>query len=732
MNTVEITIKTQNVIDLSFFLGVVKLNLTIQGVVYPLDLSLATFDGVGRFLWTPVFFPDGVSDLQQSQNYLSSILRDYSNTGGTGNITGVVLPGNVVRLTSNAGIFSDGDYNGNYLQSVSFSYSTQIEVPVNAFDYSITDIGDCDTIRYMAEMATGGNSDYRLILNGTTIFENWDGTLLNAEIFSLNRGVFYSGRLEDSDSFLIESVSINVPSNITQGNFEVVQTNILGGANIQINTLITIADTAPYEYAILDVLGNTSGFQTNNVFTGLPNALYTARVRDRYGCTLDWRFLVDSSIENPTEEQTQNQNRFFNISDFNTLAFFEKDTTTRPNFFNRSPQNDEIGVAYNIPFYFPEDSTIKTQFQSSYNNNIATLLRSDGQAINLPIIQIQQNIGVIEKVDCKTFPLIETITLQGAEFVVTAGRTAVYFDGGANYIPNSSVVDDNNPTSPYLQGLPEWAVVGQFVTLDGIGTFAIEETRLFDEDRGVLYFIIDVITQEATNDLIQTQFNRHPYNVYRCDFDMSLVPDCAIVLFEAGFEQGIERTFQSVLFQRLIDFDDYLKITWKADINFDDMLFVDGIDCEMWIEGRIRPFSVSSAETAENDDSFRTVKNRHRLGQRLYIPFMHPLKWHKLSLASGIGDFGEFRIEDMLLVVTQMPEAEEILDSNISNVTAEYAFGRENLSIVDGGVVLNPELGTTIGTSVFNPFETPCFLRLEDGTWILDNDGRYIEVDCPD
>ena len=739
MSSVDITIRTQITTSSNLFLSdEIFLNLTINGDVYPLSLVMENFSSPGTFLRvntenSPLSLP--ALDSQQAGNYASAFVRDFTNTGGSQNLTAAQIGVGVVRITAVDGEFSGGIHIGSYLDSVTFEYNNVPSVPQNTFSFERTDTGSCSDVEYQAISATGGDGQYNLSLNNNILFQNWDG--ITNQTFTLPRGAFHSVRLEDSSGLLISRETINVPSNISQGNFEVLQTNIVGGANIQINTLTQISGTAPYLYEMIDASGNSTGFIADNFFNGQLNGTHTVRVQDVYGCIIKWFIVINSDIsddpDDPNDDvqsEPQEQIRFFNISDYNSLAFYEKNTELRPNFNNTSPIDDRVGVAYDIPFYFPEESNIKTQFQSSYPENTATLLRGDGVSINIPILEIQTNIGILEKVDCKTFDIPEIITLTGGDFVVTQGKTGVYFDGGNNYMPNSAVVDNENPSSPYVSGLPEWARVGQVVTLDGLGTFTIQESDIFDQERGVLYFIIDVITQNPTTDLIQTNFTRHDYNVFRCDFNMSLVDDCAVLIFEAGFDGLVERTFQSVLFQRIFEYDDLLKITWKSDINFDDMLFVDGIDCEMWIEGRIRPISVSSAETADNDDSFRTVKNRHRLGQELYIPFMHPLKWHKLSLSSGIGDFGEFRIEDMLLVVTKMPEADEILDSNISNVTAEYAFGRENVSIVTGGVVLNPLIGLQVGTSPIN-IDPICYLRLEDGTWIQDADGRYIEIECP-
>jgi hypothetical protein len=216
---------------------------------------------------------------------------------------------------------------------------------------------------------------------------------------------------------------------------------------------------------------------------------------------------------------------------------------------------------------------------------------------------------------------------------------------------------------------------------------------------------------------------------------MSEVADYAKIVFEFGFDidglEQIERRFDSVCFHRLTEEKDHLKIYCRSDVNFDDMVFSDGIDCTMWVKGRIRPVPVSSADFEDEDDRVRSLKNRHRIEQRLEIDEMSPKQWHKLSLWSGVGDDGEFRIENMLLVVTEMPEAEEQGETNLSTITAQYAYAGENLSIKSDELVLNPTTGI-IGSGQTGkapyPVPTIVLMRDGDGNYMQTEDGKYIDL----
>ena len=410
--------------------------------------------------------------------------------------------------------------------------------------------------------------------------------------------------------------------------------------------------------------------------------------------------------------------RYFSISDFNSVSFSEHTDygfTNRKNYDTALSRQEAVGIPYSSGFSFPATSKIRTQFKSSYDIHVCTLHRADGVKISLPLLQTQQNIGTAEKVDCKVFP--------------SNGRIGVYFEGGNKYEPSTATVIDS---SPYNGSLPPWAEEGAFVAFGTLGAKEIISTALYDSSRDVLYFEVEGTVAAEGVETIQATYNRHPYNLYRMDFDASLMDDRSRITIEAGWSfDEIERRFDSEYLYLLDDPTDFVKITWKSDINFDDMVFSGGIECEMWLKGRIRPVPVGDSRTKEADDKVRSLRQRHNMQQRLEIPTMSAKQWHKLGLASGIADDGDFFIEGMKLVVTEPVDAEEVGETNLYNITATYAMFGERLAVKQDEIVTIPSTGK-IGTaqSGKEPLVNPGYryMRTADGKWMKTSDGRYISL----
>lgn len=739
MSTIKVNIGTQPLDFAPVVLGSIYFELEYDGITVSIRETLSyTTSGYKYFKLIPWVGPN--VDLEQAAEYANAINRDYANTGNVGNvlqksnITAFVDANGDVDITAQRGIFKNPSYNGNALNGVNFEITNTDQEAPKFFNYAAKGTGSCEGISlagFTALAATGGNGSYKLILNGDEIFSGWDG---NIDLdFDLERGKSYSGHLYDSVNRLIKSVTIRPSRLLALGDFKIEQEIKSNATDITVVTVTEVKGTTPLEYSLEDEGGVSTDWGASNIFPGLFPGLYKIHIRDRFGCSITKQIEV---YEFTDPEGENDLIRYFSISNFNSLSFREKitfDFENRPNFENTLSYEEKVGRAYQTIFKFPATSVVKTQFKSSYPIHVCTLLKSDGTKQSLALEMIQKNLGTVEKVDCKIFPLVYTFQLIGGGTINSSNGTAVYFEGGTNYEPDSETPDPENPTSPYNGGLPPWATVGNSVTFDGIGTHEIVETDLYDEERGVMYFRIANTVGAEVSEKIQVTYNRHPYNLFRMDFSMQNIPDHAKVVIEAGWDfDQIERRFDSEVFKLLEDPEDHLKITWRSDVNFDDMVFSDGIDCEMWIKGRIRPFPIGESTVKRGDDRTRSLKQRHRVGQRLEIPLMSPNQWDKLCLASGIADDGEFRIENMLLILTSPPEFDEELgDTNLSLISAEYEYGGESLAKKADEIVLIPSQGIegTAQTGT-DPKIDPLLrlLRLSDGTWLKTKSGKYISL----
>lgn len=723
MSTITITITTQPFDFGTVNLGSILLQLEYDGITADINEELSFTAGYRKFEVVE-FVSSPQSHNDQAAKYVVAFNRDYPQVGSpppTGlpqanNLSATVI-GNVVTITAKRGIFKNASYSGNALQSVTFNIDNSVQEVAKTFAFTIEGTGDCTFIRYTAQAATGGTGPYRLELNGNDFVTGWDG---NADVnFDLQRGKAFSGYLYDSLDEVIETVSIVPPRKLVEGDFKVETVPNIGSSDVLVSIVTTVANTGPLEYALEDSQGDLTPYQSGTTFGGQTPGLYTLHVRDTYGCDITKQFEVFEFVDPNGAERV----RYFSISDFNSLSFSENvdfGFDTRKNYDNVLSGEEDVKLPYSAGFCFPSTTRLRTQFKSSYDIHVCTLLKSDGTKQSLPLTQTQQNIGTIEKVDCKLFS--------------SNGRIGVYFDGGNEYSPGTTTVIGS---SPYPSGLPLWAQEeGNFVSLDTYGLKEVINTDLYDETRDVIYFEVDGTISADEDGKIQVTFNRHPYNLYRMDFDASLIDDNAKVIIEAGwaFDQ-IERRFHSEPIYILDNPKDFLKITWNSGVNFDDMVFTDGIGndegCQMWVKGRIRPIGVGESNTKDADERARSLKQRHSMRQALDIPLVSAKQWHKLGLAAGIADDGEFYIEDMLLVATEPIEPEPLDGTNLYSVVGEFAMFGERLAVKQDEIVTDPSTGLpgTAQTGKEPPNDpTLVRLRLEDGSWLLTDSGQYVAL----
>lgn len=711
--------------------GYIQFQLTIDGVVHQVRETLTDgFADFGKFAYSGHHPANQAqSNRFQAQEYLASFQRDHLNVGGQKNL-GIGIADNVITIHAVKGVFSNFVYGGDMI-SVSRTIENDIPPIPKTFEYTFDGTGDCTNVDYTAESATGGTAPYRLTAGGVDIFTGWAGATPRA--FQLERTKNYSGGLYDSANVLIKSFSEIPPKKLAPSDFNVVSTYnpSAGYADVTVQTVVNRPGTGPLQYSLADT------WQSSNIFGGVLAGVYTLKIRDKFGCELEKTFEVyQVGGEDPgTPEEPVRREPYFKISEFNSLSFYRADRhgpDVRKNYLNTGSFAEAVGIPKTARFGFPETSSIGTKFNSSYPYHNVTLHKWDGSKQAIQFFMIQENLGAIERVDCKVFPVQEVLnTLEGGTVVINDG-SGVYFDGGNKYEPNSSTIIED---SPYTSGLPSWAVKGAIINFAGLGEKEITETNLFDELRGVTYFKIAGTVSEGS-EIVQATFDRHPYNVFRFDFNMEDVhKEGNYIKIEPGWSfDDIDRRFvhKSEPFLILQDLAKYLKVTWGAFRNLGEMIFVDNMKSEMWIKGKIRPFPSGSSEFEDGDDSTRSIDQESYLRMRATIPIMTPKQWRKFDLIGTIGSRGEVYIEDMKLVRIKAMDHDELGDTNISNISCDFAFSGESSKEGQLDPVIDISTGETgTGGSGKEPVVgwqiEGMRLMTENGHWIK-IDGNFVEV----
>lgn len=738
MSKVRITLTTQPKDGGQINYGILQLELHSYGEVYSIGLALHPIGGYARFTEVLWFSPQADADWAQTQTYVLGINQTYKSVLGTNNI-GAYIDGVDAVVEAKVGTFHNGAYTGDILQTVNFVYENTVQPPQKLFTYEDTGNGDCTNEEYQVLSADGGTAPYRLTLDGSDVVSGWDGA--TPTVFNLERAKTYSGGLYDSTNALIELVSINPTKKLKSTDFTTEVIPYIGYSDLKVVRKVTRVGTDPLEYNLINSIGGESGWQTSNIFGGTPQGNYTLEVRDKYLCEVS-KVIVVASITSILE---LNREDYFKVSEYNSLSYFnvtEHSDEVRKTYDNTPSYKENVRLPRNGFFSFPEGSMIKNQFKSSYSHHVVELHRVGLSTLTLNFTQIQTNLGVTEKVDCEIFPAQVVIeNIDGTSTTINNG-SGIYFNGGNQYEPNTTDPLPD-PVSPYTSGLPGWAQVGNQVSIDGLGVFEVKETDLYDASRDVVYFRIDAILTEQTAK-IQSTWDRHPYNVFRFDFPMSHVSEKgAYVRIEPGVEEAglllvdANRIHCSEWFTKITDTSNYLKCEWMAFRNIGEMLFIDGITCEMWVKGRIRPFSSSSAEFDDGDDRARSLDQEAYLRMRAFMPLLSVRQWRKLDLVGAIGSRGVVHIEGMELIRINATEVEEQGVTNRSNVTIEFAFAGESTAVGQEDPVYDIETGGTkqasTGKEPVSGWEADNFrLITEEGEFVKvvdDGQEKYVEID---
>ncbi|MEO0572575.1 MAG: hypothetical protein AAF039_12790 [Bacteroidota bacterium] len=655
---------------------------------------------------------DGTSETDnlQAANFANAFNRDYSQIGGSGNIIQLgnlfaSVNDNEVTITAENGTFISGSsYNGNVLVVGGFIIDNPPTVanPKLTFQRS-ANVGDCDNIQYSAS-ATDGTPPFALRSSVGTIIEGWDGASID---FDLPRGTIQTIRLTDSNLVEVARTE-NVPRKLVIGEFQESIAAYDGFSDIIIQSLNPVFGTTPLEYT-LEPQGSLNGvsYQSGNTFPGvLQGSFYELFVRDVYGCeitkTIEVRAFQDSTVnENPL---------YFDVMSANSIIHspcpaFNKDT--KKNFHNTGSWNELSGIRNEITQIFDPSDVRGTQFKSSFPYHVITLHNCDGTKVDIPPILISENLGAKEKVDCRVFPL--------------NGKTAVYFDGGNAYEPDTTTVIG---ASEYLQFTPPWAIENQIVFIDGYGGLTIESTG-YDQDRAKGYFVVDAITASESDAIVQVTFNKQDYNTFEYYLDMSKVSGTGRVVIEKGnsFNEIIGDPWVSELVKIEGDSEDLLKIEWSDSKNKGDIVFQSNIKFEKRIEGRFRPKWDGESETFAGDSREFSLRQTTYQNYRLELDRLSAKEVNQLNIASGLESF---IVNNVPLVRQAYPEIEPLGDSNYYTWTCELGYGGDGLAIQSDEIVLDVSTGVEGGGGTGSD---NLGTVLYDGRTRLNISGGFVTVD---
>jgi hypothetical protein len=251
-----------------------------------------------------------------------------------------------------------------------------------------------------------------------------------------------------------------------------------------------------YEYSL-----DGTNYQTSNIFTGQANGSYTIYVKDNFNCVTTKNYEVtDSGTRDP----------YLFISQANSLIFAENESVDDCNIFrndNNSLANQSLSdVVYCAENVYKPCDTITLQFKSNYDDPKVYIRFEDGSADQLLTLTKQT-------LNLNKFQYLDTWYYEYAP-----GKLGLYFLSGDTYdetgLPNGTFNLNGN--------LPDFAIIGQIITIDVLGTFIIQDVA-FDSTIQRKVIVIDyTYVGLPTQTRVKSIYDILPYEIYEFTIDWSV------------------------------------------------------------------------------------------------------------------------------------------------------------------------------------------------------------------
>jgi hypothetical protein len=439
---------------------------------------------------------DGTMSIAEATVFLGIALSlDYSSTG---QYTFSVIGVDTIRFTA---------INENVVFSV-ISNTAFLGVEITINNIAVTPSIKIDDVSFspavINDICTHVQVDVATNVLATEILSPPLGSNIdNPFDFESARGVILEIEVEDV-SLNTDSVKVQIPKELATDNITVNVIQAPTGATATVDVIDV--DGLTLEYSLDDIT-----YQSENVFSGLAIANYTAYVRDQFGCTKSKPFEVDGLTPNLDVTEP-----FELVSIENSFRFAKRITSTACGNYQNSETrlsceenvNDE--VKYKTIQRYNSCDIIETQFKSNYDNLTAVVVRENGTEDALILNKITDNLEREDSRDAKIFSLGNN-------------QTGIYYTSGATYDYVT-----NFPIGTYaLNGnLPEYALIGNYVEIVGTGIVQIVDI-ITDVTVNAKVLVFNFVYAGVPSDtvVVKTQYSIANFEAYEFDTDMSTYND---------------------------------------------------------------------------------------------------------------------------------------------------------------------------------------------------------------
>ncbi|WP_299525990.1 hypothetical protein [uncultured Lutibacter sp.] len=498
----------------------------------------------------------------------------------------------------------------------------------------------------------------------------------NPVTFPFIRGIINYIVLENASG---DTLDYTVPriDYLTSENITIAINNYLNGATLSISVTNKIGLTLEYS------LDNVN-WQESNVFTGQASGTKYLYVRDQYGCVKSKEYTV-------TDLGTRSG--FTYISNANSINFIKSEIWDGCSIFKNDENTLDCQglqpILHKSFTLFQTCDTSTIQIKSNYEDVTAVLRDSNLNETAITVTKKSTNLNRFQSLDAKYYKYRE-------------GKLGIYFDTGNIYDENQSITG----TYTLSGNLPEFAILGGLVSLEGIGVYEIVDI-LYDEEINKRVIIINYSYDGAISDVIVSSiYDILDYEIFEFEIDWSIfsVGYYDIVVTSTDTVIGTETHISDTIFLDT-EHKKTLAINYSNNNNRD-------IFYKYGIEHFIRvPYINVVSKNKEESDINITDNSASVIESSVYS--MNEFKFDVLSnrvkeklvvslscenvFINGIGYVKDGSIEVSNIENTNMNEVTaNMLKTNINYTTFKQGASGSNLNDVDlAGKLLIPQIITT-------------------------------------
>lgn len=451
---------------------------------------------------TIIGVPTDIPGERSAINFEAMFELDYN----TSNLFNVIRSENVVIIQANnadydfSQEFSIDDYTDNPVV-----LNTKVRFIINNFSGSVYRISN---VSFSQSTINPVCTHYKVLIQTSVITDSINGSYTiasgntdNPIEFEAQRGLGFLINLITNEATvpinnrIIQSVysQNQVPSVLSKSLFSLKINNAPNGATLIVNSNnIYLLDL---EYS----LDNTN-WQSENTFSGLLTGNFTLYIRDNLGCNITIDFNInDDNVYIPVSYYSKT----------NSIIMVERDESE-----NKTEENTLSNESFAInpklahPEYhlFKNTHVIPCQLLTNYSNISAKIVKENGSEDDLFVNKFTYNLGRKDSRDA-------------VKFNAGLGKTGIYFFTGKLYDYDTDTYI--NKDYSLLGGLPEWAKIGNYVSIDN-AWFKIEN-KYHDDDLGAEVILIDSeYVGNPTNIITKCIFNRQKYDVFEWNINMNV------------------------------------------------------------------------------------------------------------------------------------------------------------------------------------------------------------------